>query len=167
VSAPLYYASASQINVQIPYETPVNQTVTLTVNNNGATASSTFLVSAAAPGLFTDGTGTVVPGATVARGGVAVLYVTGAGAVSPSVATGAAPAAGTAIGQLPAPLQSVSVSIGGVPAAVQFAGIPAALVGVMQLNVAIPATAPLGKQAVIVGIGTATSAAGSITITAQ
>ena len=35
VSAPLYYVSPGQINVQIPYETPVNRTVTLTVNNNG------------------------------------------------------------------------------------------------------------------------------------
>ena len=35
VKAPLYYASPGQLNVQIPYETPVNQLSTLTVSNNG------------------------------------------------------------------------------------------------------------------------------------
>jgi uncharacterized protein (TIGR03437 family) len=167
VNAPLYYLSPGQINAQIPYETPVNQTVTLSVDNNGATASTTFTLSAAAPGLFTDASGAVVPTSTLARGGVAVLYVTGAGAVSPAIGTGAAPAAGTAVAQLPAPVQAVSVTVGGVTAPLQFAGIPAALVGVMQINVAIPATVPLGKQAVIVGVGGVSSAAGSIVITAQ
>jgi subtilase family serine protease len=47
VDAPLYYVSAGQINAQIPYETPVNQTVTLSVNNSVATASTTFSLSAA------------------------------------------------------------------------------------------------------------------------
>jgi uncharacterized protein (TIGR03437 family) len=167
VNAPLYYVSAGQINAQIPYETPVNQVVTLSVNNNGATASTTFTVSAAAPGLFTDATGAVVPTPTAARGAVVVLYCTGAGAMSPAIATGTAPGAGTPVAQLPAPVQSVSVMIGGVEGTVQFAGIPAALVGVMQINVAIPATAPLGKQAVTVDVGGVMSAAGSIVVTAQ
>lgn len=167
VNAPLYYVSPGQINAQIPYEAPVNQTVTLSVDNNGATASTTFTVSAAAPGLFTDASGGVAPTSTVARGGVMVLYVTGAGAMSPAIATGAAPAAGTAVAQLPAPVQAISVTVGGVTAPVQFAGIPTALVGVTQINVAVPATAPLGKQAVIVGVGGASSAAGSVVVTAQ
>ncbi len=167
VSAPLYYVSPGQINAQIPYEIPVNVTVTLSVNNNGATASTTFTVSAVAPGLFTDATGAVVPTPTAARGGVVVLYVTGAGAMSPAVATGAAPGAGTPVAQLPAPVQAVSVTFGGVAGTLQFAGIPTALVGVMQINVAVPATAPLGKQAVMVGVGGVLSAAGSIVVTAQ
>ena len=40
VSAPLYYVSPGQLNVQIPYETPVNQPVTLTLTNNGRTATT-------------------------------------------------------------------------------------------------------------------------------
>src|ERR1017187_575352 len=84
VNAPLYYVSATQLNVQIPYETPVNQPSVVTVNNNGRTASTTLTVASAAPGLFTDpyGNGTIVPTATVARGAVLTLYLTGVGAVS-------------------------------------------------------------------------------------
>lgn len=165
VNAPLYYVSPAQLNVQIPYETAVNQPVVLTVNNNGRTASSTLTVAAAAPAVFTDASGAVVPTATVARGGVLVLYLTGAGAVSPAIATGAAPAAGTLAAQLPAPLQKPTVTIGGVQAVVDFAGIPTALVGVTQINLRVPTTAPLGSQALLVTIGGVPSAPATLTVT--
>jgi uncharacterized protein (TIGR03437 family) len=166
-NAPLYYVSPGQFNVQIPYETPVNRPYVLTVNNNGRTATTTLTVASAAPGLFTDANGAIVPAATVARGGVVTLYLTGAGAVSPAIATGAAPAAGTPVAQLPAPLQLTTVSIGGVGASIEFAGIPTALVGVAQINLRIPTTAPLGTQPVVVTIGGIASAPASITVTAQ
>ena len=93
VSAPLYYVSPAQMNVQIPYETPLNRPVTVTVNNNGLAGSATLTVAATAPGLFTDGAGNVVPAATAARGSVVSLFITGAGAVSPAVATARRPRA--------------------------------------------------------------------------
>ena len=170
VNAPLYYISPGQLNVQIPYETPVNQAAVVTITNNGLTASSTLTVASAAPGLFTDGNGAIVPTATVARGGVLALYLTGAGAVSPAIATGAAPAAGTPVAQLPAPVQAIAVSIGGVAvdaSAIQFAGIPTALVGVLQVNLRVPATALVGTQSVVVTIGGVPSAPATITVTAQ
>jgi len=167
VNAPLYYLAPGQLNVQIPYETPINQPVTLTVTNNGRTAATTLIVASAAPGLFTDANGAIVPAATVARGAVVTLYLTGAGAVSPAISTGAAPAAGTPVAQLPAPAQLTTVSIGGVPAIIEFAGIPTALVGVMQINLRVPTTAPLGTEAVVVTIGGAASAPATITVTAQ
>jgi uncharacterized protein (TIGR03437 family) len=165
VSAPLYYVSPGQINAQIPYETPLNRPVTVTVNNNGLAGSATLTVAATAPGLFTDAGGNVAPAATAARGSVVSVYITGAGAVSPSVATGSAPAAGTPVTQLPAPVMSTSVTIGGVAAAVQFVGIPVGLVGVTQINVAIPAGAALGKQAVVVTVGGVGSAPANLTVT--
>ena len=167
VNAPLYYLAPGQLNVQIPYETPLNQPVTLTVTNNGRTAATTLIVASAAPGLFTDANGAIVPAATVARGAVVTLYLTGAGAVSPAISTGAAPAAGTPVAQLPAPAQLTAVSIGGVAGVIEFAGIPTALVGVMQINLRVPTTAPLGTQAVVVTIGGAASAPATITVTAQ
>jgi len=108
-----------------------------------------------------------VPAATAARGAVVTLYLTGAGAVSPAISTGAAPAAGTPVAQLPAPVQLTAVSIGGVAAIIEFAGIPTALVGVMQINLRVPTTAPLGTEAVVVTIGGAASAPATITVTAQ
>ena len=167
VNAPLYYVSPGQLNVQIPYETPVNQASVLTVTNNGRPATGTLTVASAAPGVFTDAKGAIAGAATGARGAVVSLYLTGAGAVSPAISTGAAPAAGTLASQLPAPVQARSVSIGGVAAVIEFAGIPTSLVGVMQVNLRIPATAPLGIQAVIVTIGGVASAAANMTVTAQ
>ena len=170
VNAPLYYVSPTQLNVQIPYETPVNQPSVVTVNNNGRTATTTLTVASAAPGLFTDVTGAIVPTATVARGGVLVLYLTGVGAVSPAMATGAAPAAGTPVGLLPVPVQATTVTIGGVATgagSILFDGIPTALVGVAQINLRIPATAPLGAQPIVVAIGGIASAPATIFVTAQ
>ena len=167
VAAPLYYVSPGQLNVQIPYELPANQLATLIVSNNGRTASANLMVNSAAPGLFTDTAGFVVPANTGARNQAVVLYITGAGAVTPAVATGAAPANGTAISQLPAPIQGVSVSIGGVDAPVQFAGIPQGLVGVVQVNVKAGANTPLGVQPVVVTVGGVASAAAQMTVTAQ
>jgi uncharacterized protein (TIGR03437 family) len=167
VNAPLYYVSPGQFNVQIPYETPVNRPSVLTVNNNGRTATTTLTVASAAPGVFTGANGAVVPVATVARGGVVTLYLTGAGAVAPAIATGAAPAAGTSVAQLPAPVQLTAVSIGGVAATIDFAGIPTALVGVMQINLHVPANAPLGAQPLVVTVGGIASAPANITVTAQ
>lgn len=165
VSAPLYYVSPVQLNVQIPYETPVNQPVTLTLTNNGRTATTKLTVAAAAPGLFADANGAIVPAATVARGAIVTLYLTGAGAVSPAIATGAAPASGTPVAQLPAPVQATGVSIGGVDATVAFAGIPTALVGVTQINLLVSTNTPLGTQPVVVTIGGVASAPATITVT--
>jgi len=167
VNAPLYYVSPGQLNVQIPYETPVNQASVLTVTHNGRSATGTLTVASGAPGVFTDAKGAIAGAATGARGAVVSLYLTGAGAVSPAISTGAAPAAGTLASQLPASVQARSVSIGGVAAAIEFAGIPTSLVGVMQINLRIPATAPLGTQPVIVTIGGVASVPASITVTAQ
>jgi uncharacterized protein (TIGR03437 family) len=167
-NAPLYYVSPGQLNVQIPYETPVNQAIVLTVNNNGRTTTTSLTVASAAPGLFTDTNGAIVPSATVARGAVLVLYLTGAGAVSPAIPTGAAPVAGTPVTQLPVPVQAVAVSIGGVAVgagAIEFAGIPTALVGVAQINLLVPTNAPLGTQPVVVTIGGVPSAPAAIAVT--
>jgi uncharacterized protein (TIGR03437 family) len=170
VNAPLYYVSPGQLNVQIPYETPLNRPSIVTVNNNGRTASTTLTVASAAPGLFTAVNGAIVPTATVARGAVLTLYLTGVGAVSPAMATGAAPATGTPIALLPVPLQATTVSIGGVATgagSILFDGIPTALVGVAQINLRIPATAPLGTEPIVVTIGGVPSAPATIFVTAQ
>ena len=91
VAAPLYYVSPNQLNLQIPYETAANGTAVLSVNNNGQVTTQSFQVAAAAPGIFTDSTGALVPTATAALGQEIAFYITGAGAVSPAVATARRP----------------------------------------------------------------------------
>ncbi len=149
VAAPLFYISPAQLNVQVPYEVVPNTTAVLEVNNNGLTASTLIPISAAAPALFTG----ALPANGAARGEVITLYITGAGLVSPSIASGSAPAAGTVAASLPKPVQSVGVTIGGLDAPVQFAGIPTGLVGVAQINCQVPTAASLGSQTLVVNVG--------------
>jgi uncharacterized protein (TIGR03437 family) len=164
VTAPLYAASAGQLNVQIPYQTAVNSAANLVVQSNGQTASYSFNVSATAPAIFVNQTGAPVPNTSGNPGSTITLFITGAGAVSPSVTTGAAPAAGTAVANLPKPVSAVSVTVGGLNATVEFVGIPAGLVGVLQINYQIPAGVKPGVQPVVVTVGTASSTEAHLTV---
>ncbi len=164
VAAPLYYVSASQLNIQLPYETPLNSTVTMTVSNNGLTTSTTLRAAAAAPGIFTDTNGAPVPTVSLTRNGVGTLFITGEGAVAPALATGATPASGTPLASLPKPTQNVTVTVGGISAPIQFIGIPSGLAGVTQINYQVPANAPLGGQPVIVTVGGVASQAATLTV---
>lgn len=164
LEAPLYYVSPTQLDIQIPYEIPAGA-ATLTVTSLGETASFKFTVGTAAPGIFAAGDGTLVPISSTTRGGILPLFITGQGAVTPSVPTGGAPAAGTALAQLPAPVLPLKVTVGGITASTTFAGITPGLVGVMQINFQVPQTVALGPQPVVVSIGTVASAPVTLTIT--
>jgi uncharacterized protein (TIGR03437 family) len=164
VSAPLYYVSPGQINVQVPYETGVGLAV-LGVNNNGQVSSFPFTVAQTAPGLFTTADGSVTPSASARQGQTAVAFMTGDGDTNTFLITGASPPTGTATSRLPRPRLPVSVTVGGLAATVSFAGTPIGLVGISQINFTVPATAPLGSQAVVVTVGGVRSQAGHINVT--
>jgi len=165
VPAPLYYVSPKQLNVQIPYETAANSAAVLSVNNNGKVTTQSLQVSAAAPGIFTTSSGALVPTPSAARGEEVAFYITGAGAVSPAIADGAAPPSSTAVTDLPAPTGTTTVTIGGTEAHIDFVGIPWALVGVTQINVTVPAGIATGPQPVVVKVGGVASPPATITVT--
>jgi uncharacterized protein (TIGR03437 family) len=158
--APLLMISPDQINVQIPYETPAGSALVV-VNNNGAVASYSFQVTAAAPGIFHN-SGTVAAG-TAARGGGVTLYVTGAGETTTMLDTGAAPPEDTPAGQLPKPLLPVQVTVGGVPAEVTFAG-NSSMAGITQFVITVPPNAPTGAQPVVVTVGGVSSVGETLTV---
>jgi uncharacterized protein (TIGR03437 family) len=164
IAAPLYYVGPGQLNVQIPYETPANSTAVVSVNNNGQVTTQSFQVAAASPGIFTDTTGALVPTASASTGQEIGFYITGAGAVSPAISTGAAPASSTALANLPMPVQATTVTIGGANATIDFIGIPAGLVGVTQINVTVPSGIASGAQPVIVTVGGIQSAPATVRI---
>jgi uncharacterized protein (TIGR03437 family) len=163
--APLYYISPIQLNVQLPYETAAG-TAVLGVNNNGQVTSTTFSVKPTGPGIFTAGNGALVPIPSARRGESILLYVTGEGDTSPMIGTGAPPSDSTPLDKLPAPRQSLTMTIGGVPVSPFFVGIPYGLVGVTQVNFTVPANAPLGLQPVIVTVGGVASKAVALNVTA-
>ncbi len=165
VSAPLFYASPTQLNIQIPYETGAGPAV-LGVNNNGQVASYVFPVAASAPGIFTDPNhpAALVPYSSGKRGDTLLLFITGEGQVSPALATGASPFIATPLSLLPQPTLPLTVTVGSVPAQIAFAGIPPGLAGTTQINFAIPASAPLGVQPVVVTVGGIATPAATITV---
>jgi uncharacterized protein (TIGR03437 family) len=165
IAAPLYYVAPGQLNVQIPYEASANNSATLSINNNGQVSTQSFQVSAAAPGIFTDSTGALVPTPAAPHGQEIAFFITGAGAVLPAIPDGAAPVTSTPLADLPIPAEKTTVTIGGTDAAIDFIGIPSGLVGVTQINVQVPNGIPTGPQSVVVTVGAAASAPATITIT--
>ncbi|MBZ5724688.1 MAG: Ig-like domain repeat protein [Acidobacteriia bacterium] len=119
VTAPLWFVSPGQLNIQIPYETGLG-TAIVAVNNNGQVASLAFPVAVAAHGIaltapnqppvILNPAGAVVTSAS--PGQILTLFSTGEGDVTPTLATGAAPTT-TTISRLPKPRLPLTVSVGG------------------------------------------------------
>ena len=110
-----------------------------------------------------------IPGLTahpIPRGQTAYFYVTGLGSMTPSVAdgSGTCPAAN---GLCSASAQP-TVSVGGVPAPISFAGQAAGFPGVMQINITVPQNAPTGSSIpLIVKSANGTVISNSATIAVQ
>ncbi len=148
IAAPLLYVSPNQINAQVPFETAVGA-ATLAV---AGVSPVSVPVSATGPGIFVvqnfaDGAANSADD-PAAAGQYVVVYMTGQGAVDHPVASGAA-----AIGNpLSSALAPVTATIGGKDASVLFAGLTPGLVGVLQVDLQVPAVAA-GNQPLIVTIG--------------
>lgn len=151
----LSYSSYGQVHAVVPYGLPPGKNTAVRVEYGSQSSTSvTLRVSGAAPGIFTmDGSGTgqavVVnqnstfnsPSNPAPRGSVVALWVTGQGLVYPAGADGQPPVTPP----YPAPLLGLRVILGARelgPEAVAFAGLT--YLGVMQVNVTIPADAPTG-----------------------
>lgn len=154
VTAPLYYVSPGQIDVQIPYETG-SGTAVLAINNNGEIATFAFTVAETAPGLYASAVSnsTGLPVTSASRTQTLLLFVTGEGDVTPTLATGATPPAENNSNLYPKPRLPVAVTVGGAAASIPFEGIPNGLAGVTQIDFTIPVDAPAGPQQVVVTVG--------------
>ncbi len=170
-AAPILYASPSQINFQVPWETtPGNATVTVTVD--GTTSSSvTVPVTAAAPGIFFNASGTAIAqnhdyslntSANPAHAGsYLIAYLTGSGPVSPSLADGAAT---PSTGLVQPTTTPISVTIGGVPATVIGAALAPGFVSLFQLNIAVPSGLAAGSYPMVVTVGGQVSNSATVSI---
>lgn len=150
--APLSFSSNGQLNAIIPYGLKVNAGQQIIIAR-GSTLSVAQAVTLApsSPGIFTiDGTGTGQAKAYVVQpdqsqvladgnhpaiaGDQIVIYCTGLGEVTPALAAGAAAPAG----QVESTVDPVSLTIGGVPATVEFAGLTPGFAGLYQINATVP-----------------------------
>jgi uncharacterized protein (TIGR03437 family) len=147
--APLLYVQDNQLSVIVPYTVSGNSNVQVQVESQGVLSlPATLEVLPSWPCLFTlDGSGrgpaavlnqdgTVnTPANPAPRGSVVSLYATGGGDLEPQTLAGLlAPFDPLHRVRLP-----VSVTLGGVPASVEYAGAsPGLVTGLVQINVRIP-----------------------------
>jgi uncharacterized protein (TIGR03118 family) len=163
--APILYCEASQTSVLVPYGMQGAANATIAVAYNGQTASTTVPIANTAPGIFTtnfSGSGQAVAlnadGSVnsstnaAAAGTVITFFGTGEGWTNP---TGEDGVVNDRIIREPA--APVSVTIGGKPAQLIYAGTAFGLVqGVLQVEALIPGGVT-GTAPVVLTVGSATS----------
>jgi len=152
---PLFYASGSEVNFQVPWELAgATQLSVSALLNHQPGASQTVNIAPFAPGIFSlnsQGTGQgaildssykVVDASNPATAGSSYvqIYATGLGAVSNQPASGA-PALAVPLSMTAA---TPTVTIGGATATVLFSGLAPTLVGVYQINALVPAGSAIG-----------------------
>jgi uncharacterized protein (TIGR03437 family) len=168
---PLYYAGASQINAQLPYEIPAGSATLTVTNAYGTSAVGTFNVVETGPGIFVSGTQAAAlnyPAYTVNStsngaepGSVVIVYLSGLGPVSPAIADGAA--APSSPFSLPTAMQ-VSATINGQAMTIDFLGLAPGYVGLGQANLVVPSGMAAGTYPVVITIGSGSSQAANITV---
>jgi len=178
IPAPILFAQANQINAMLPalstsstqiqIEYQGRKSDAIAIPTAAGPSGATWLHSS--PGLFTI-TGTGLGQAAVlnqdltgnsagnpaARGSIVSLFGTGSGPFD------SYPPPGTIVSTpLPKPQLPVSVTIGGIDSQVKYAGgAPGLVTGVLQVNVLIPAGAPVGDSVpVVLTVGPSKSQAG-------
>jgi uncharacterized protein (TIGR03437 family) len=168
-TAPLLYASPTQINFQVPSATKTGS-IALTVAGPGGTSSSySVIVISSAPALFQYGTNHSVTqnadgslnssSAQAASGSVITVYLTGIGAVDNAVPDGQP----TPLAPLSTATASATASIGAAAATVQFLGLTPTDAGLAQANILVP-TLPSGDYPLVITQGGYVSASTVISV---
>ncbi|MBI3933410.1 MAG: SBBP repeat-containing protein [Acidobacteria bacterium] len=165
ILAPLYFVAGGQINLQVPWELAGQSQATVAVSSASAViAPITVNLASAAPGIFTTnssgaGQGAIlnsssgefaapvgsIPGAATRpanRGDFVTIYCTGLGPVTNRPGTGLASPGGP---NLAVAITTPVVTIGGIQANVDFAGLSPNYVGLYQINAQVPANAQVGS----------------------
>jgi len=164
-AAPILYAQANQVNVQVPWEIAGQSSTKLQVSYNGAPVAAVNVpVQAALPGIFfiENSDGSINSPTNPARpGDFVALYGTGGGAMKPPGSTG-----GTwPLSPLSYLTQSASGTVGSETAQVLYAGsAPTLCTGFFQMNVLLPPDSTAATDSLSVRIGGISSAPVSIAI---
>ena len=168
VAAPMIYASATMVSAIVPYTISGRFSTRLQVEFQGtASPGLDIAVAAAAPGIFTmnqsgSGQGAILnqdysvnsAGNRAPKGSVVMIFGTGEGQTNPAGVDG------LITGSVPRnPLQPVSVTIGGQPAEVLYAGsAPGLVAGMLQVNARVTDGILSGDAVpVVLSIGSASS----------
>ena len=168
-AAPLLYVSQNQVTIQVPYEVTqgAGKQVTIT-NGTNPPATATVTIAATAPGLFTaDGSGagpaaalnfsatagyTLNTASTPAKlGDTILLYLTGEGDYNLTTTPRTGLVVPASMNPLPQLNPLPTVTIGGAAATVSYAGpLVGSILGLVQINVVVPASAATGQAVPLV-----------------
>jgi uncharacterized protein (TIGR03437 family) len=155
VPAPLYYVSPTQLSAIVPYGLTGTIAKVQVFNNNVASNTVTAFVAKTAPGVLTQSQNGLGDGDVVHQDGSLVnaknpaqigetvsVYLTGLGAVSPTIADGAA----GPTTPLANATGTIAAYISGMPATVGYSGLAPQLAGLYQINLTIPAGLTAGDN---------------------
>lgn len=167
--APLVYASASQINFQVPSRLVAGTAQMYVTVGGGQSLVFNFTVVSASPGFFQNTSNHAVAqnadhsanssSKPAAVGSVVSVYLTGQGPVDHPVADGKA--AGSS--PLSNATDKVSATIGGMAATVQFLGLAPGFVGLAQANIEVPKLAT-GDYPMVITVGGFVSASAVLSV---
>jgi uncharacterized protein (TIGR03437 family) len=183
VAAPLYYVAPTAISAIVPYELTGGIAQVQVITDGNPSNSVTLFTSMTAVGVFSlppgglgygavlhqDGS-TVNPANPAAIGETVSVYLTGLGAVSPTIADGAAGPVST----LSKATGTISADINGTSATVTYAGLAPQLAGLYQVNLTVPTGLTAGDKfldisgpdsyssEVLISIGGASSTASAV-----
>jgi uncharacterized protein (TIGR03437 family) len=149
-AAPIYLVSSGQINFLVPYAVTGTTANIIVKNSTGTSNTVTLPLATTSPGIYSvdfSGAGygvilhadysLVTTTSPASPGETVQIFLTGLGAVKPSVADGvAAPSSPLSLVALTS--SQLTVYMNGQTAAVQFAGLAPGFPGLYQLNVTIP-----------------------------
>jgi uncharacterized protein (TIGR03437 family) len=158
VTAPLLYASATQINFQVPSSLSAGTSKLVVNGPGGASSAFTVTIASSAPGIYQSGVNRAVAqnqngsvnasDTPAASGSVITVYLTGIGPVNNAVSDGQ-PAPTAPISSANA---SFSATIGASSATVQFLGLTPGFAGLAQANILVP-NLPGGDYPLVITIG--------------
>jgi trimeric autotransporter adhesin len=186
IAAPLLYESTGQINVVVPYGVAGNKNVDVIVTHNlFASAPFTVPILDTSPGIFTvtqngNGQGAILNNelhSTIVtannadnpapKGSVISIFATGAGLLNQIVPDGSV---FLVVVEPPGyvPSAKVSVTIGGQPAQIQYAGLaPFLVAGMIQVNALVPFGIASGQQPIVLTIGQNSNSPQNVTVAVQ
>ena len=152
--APLYFVSANQISALVPFALSGTSAEVLVKVGNVESNRVVLPVRRTSPGIYSNSQNGIGSGAilkadfsivTVSnparRGDTVLVYLTGLGALETALSDGTA-SSSTVLNRI---TDSVNVYIGGIKSTITFAGAAPGFAGLYQINVQIPAAAPIGS----------------------
>jgi uncharacterized protein (TIGR03437 family) len=173
VPAPLFFVSGGFVQAQAPTTLTTGGNTSIRVTSTAGNSSTVVLPAVSTnPGIFTveaggggqakainqdgsqNGDGSILGSdKPVPRGSIIQLYASGLGPLSPAIPAGT-PAPNSPLSNT---TLAVTATIANQPATVTFAGAAPGLIGVYQVNVQVPLTAPSGSTRMVLSVGGNTS----------